>query len=333
MPMAHAQDVEPVEVAAPDIEATPAPAEEDPSPPVEVVPAPVTTQASAPAPEPEPAPPSADARERIEQAEALFAAESYEASIVEYERAYELLGGHPLQYYMLFNIGQAHERLFRYDAAIRNYQRYLEEGGPDAADRPQVQATLNALEGLLGQVVVRTNVLRAELWIDGARVGDAPAEVRVTGGRHTIELRAAGFSSGQDEFVLAAREVTEVRIELDELASGLHPAFFGIAAGATLVSAAVLAGFGISALRKHNETSALLLDPATEHAALQEDFEEAQSRALVADVFLGVTAALAAASIVLLLFTDFGDDEENERPELGVAVTPEGGALSVRWAL
>ena len=81
-----------------------------------------------------------------------------------HERIYELLEGHPNQFFVLYNLGRAYEELHRYDLAIQMYRRYLDEGGlcatvavlgaGDLADlshaHEHLQATAKALSDELG---------------------------------------------------------------------------------------------------------------------------------------------------------------------------------------
>lgn len=62
-----------------------------------------------------------EADERVEEGERLFAQGDYDGAVAQFERAYELVGAHPQRYLILYNIGQAHERRFRYDLAMRYY--------------------------------------------------------------------------------------------------------------------------------------------------------------------------------------------------------------------
>ena len=80
-----------------------------------------TVDASAPTPAP--AEPIVDAklaqaRAIVAAAEPLFIAGHYSAALAEYSRAYEVLEGHPRQYWVLHNLAACHERLFRYDVAL-----------------------------------------------------------------------------------------------------------------------------------------------------------------------------------------------------------------------
>lgn len=249
--------------------------------------------------------------ERQVQGEALFEAENYDAALVEFERVYDLLEGYPFQYFVLFNIGQCHERLFHYDQALAYYQRYLDEGGPEAEDRPTVEATIRALDGLLGTVVVTANVEGAEVWIDDRRVGTAPGSFRVPSGSHVVEIRSEGHSPARGETTVAARRETAIELLLEALGAdhGLPPAIFASGAGLTLGAVGVAIGFWVSAQVQHDAAVARAMrTDERQYELVQADLDAIAQSALIGDVMLGVAGALAIGSFVLFLFTDFSDD-------------------------
>ncbi len=249
-----------------------------------------------------------EARTRQGQGEAFFEADNYDAALVEFQRVYELLEGNASRYVVLFNIGQCQERLFRYDDALRSYQGYLDEGGPDADDRAGVEATIHALDGMLATLSVETNVEGGEIWVDGRRVGTAPASVRVPPGNHSIEVRSTGFSPGRQEVQVSSHASRTLRFVLEALGGGIHPAFFITGAVATAAALAVGIGFGVEALAAHDSTLAMAnsSDPAISGRVYEGDLHHIADLALVADVLYGVSGALAIGSLVMLLVTDWG---------------------------
>jgi tetratricopeptide (TPR) repeat protein len=129
-----------------------------------------------------------EARGHFRQGMAFAEAGNCGAAIQEFEAAYALV----MRASALYNIAQCEERLFRYDLAIRYYERYLQEADPDAEDRSAVQAALGTLRNLLGVVHITSNV-KAQVWIDDRLAGEAPGDVYVPAGGHSLELRADGF--------------------------------------------------------------------------------------------------------------------------------------------
>ena len=198
--------------------------EEAPAPPVEEPPPSAT-------PPVETTPPEAlqEARERVARATTLFDLNNYDAALVEFQRAYEILGEHPNRYLILYNIAQCHEMRFRYDEALRLYREYLFHGGLEADDRVPVETHIRELEALLATVRVRANAPNAEIFVDGRSIGTAPIAVGIAGGIRTIEVRAPGYISERRQVQLPAggEEILEFTLEqLSEEFGGIHQAYF-----------------------------------------------------------------------------------------------------------
>lgn len=253
-----------------------------------------------------------EARTHVQQGEALFERENFDAALAEFERAYQLLEGHPQRYFVLFNIGQCHERLFRYDRALAYYQRYLDEGGPQAEDRATVEATMRALEGLLATLEIRVNVPRAQVWIDDREVGTAPGTIRVPGGRHTVELRAPGYLPSRQEIQVASRATERVSVTLERAGGvgGVSPGFFLGSAGIAVVAAGLGIGFGVAALGARSDALDRLDDPVLRYQVGQGDRDDIDRLALTADIFFGVAALFGVGATVLLFLTDWGGHED-----------------------
>ncbi len=257
-----------------------------------------------------------EAEERLERGIALMEESDYDAALADFERAYELVGEHPTRYQLLYNIGKAHEKRFRYDLALEYYARFLDEGGPDVPHRAIVEATMSTLEGLLATLIIETNVGAAEVWVDDRHVGDAPGRVLIPGGRHIVELRAEGYTDDRQEVQIAPREEQTLSFELDELAEeyrGITPVFFWSSAGVAVVSLITGSIFGILAVAERNSVDDALNDPVMrfDRVLLEDKKQRIDDLALTADVFFGAALLFGATSVVLALFTDWGDESED----------------------
>ncbi len=266
----------------------------------------------------------ADARERVARGTALIEQEDYDAALAEFEAAYELLGDRPTRYLILFNIARAHELRFRYDLALRYYQRYLEEGGPDAQRRAEVEATLRTLEGLLATLEIASNV-PAEVWAGERMVGEAPGTVIVPAGRHTLELRAQGYMPGRREIQIAARQTQSLRFELSELGAG----FRGIDASVFWTSFAVaiaagLAGGSLSTAAYVRDRQLRELSPAEmlDATAREADLAEIRTYALASDILYGVAGLFALGALVFAFFTDWGGAAAEQSEQASVRIAP-----------
>lgn len=266
-----------------------------------------------------------EARERQARGRALLDAGDANGALVEFERVYALLEGHPRRYMALSNIGRCHQSLGQYDRALDYYRRYLEEGGPDAEDREAVQAASEALLGLLGTLELTTNVETAEVWIDNRRAGSAPGTLRVPVGRHAVELRAEGHSPARREIELAARQELTLRIELEALGgpSGIDPAFFWSGLALTLLTAGASGGVGAAFLVAHGDNEGRVADGTLAAG----DVAEERDLALVADVLLATAGALAIGTAVLGFVTRW--DTERDSPRVAVDLAPDRVAIVV----
>ncbi len=277
-------------------------------------------------------PPSSDppnvvqAREHLDRGTALLEQGNYDAALVEFMRAYDLVGEHPARPLILFNIARAHERLFRYDQALQYYSRFLEEAPADQPRRGEVQGTIAALEGLLATVQITSNV-PAEVWVDDREVGTSPGTVRIPGGSHVVLLRAEGYQDSRQQIQIAARETRALTFNLGELAAqyrGISPLFFWGAAG--LAAAAGLAGgaMGIVALTRRGDVDAQLADPVLRHdgGSLEAARAEIETYALVADVLFGTAGVFAITAVVLAFLTDWGGAPAEQAAAADLQVVP-----------
>jgi tetratricopeptide (TPR) repeat protein len=279
---------------------------------------------------PPPTPTEAEAMERFADAQALFERGDHAGALTEMERVYALLEGSATQYVILYDMGRAYEELFQYDRAISLYERYLAESPEDADDRADAQASLRALERLLGTIAITTNATGAHVWIGDADVGAAPGELRITAGHHVLELRAEGYEPVRREIDVAARTRLELDLPMSQLSDfhGISPAVFvstTVAAGLALV---VGIAIGTTALVMSNDAGGCpdrpmcSIDvPGTRRSI--NDF------ALAADVLYGAAGVFAIASVVLAFVTDWGGhDAATTGASLRVAPTLGGLVVS-----
>jgi len=282
-----------------------------------------------------PAPDTSEARRHFEQGRTLFDSGNFDAALPEFERAYELMGDRAERYILLFNLGQCHERLFRYDAALEFYRRYMEEGGPQAQDRAMVDGTIRALEGLLATIRVRSNAPGAEVWVDDRRVGTSPGDLRIPGGRHLVELRAPGFLPSRQEVQIPARTTHELAFALEALhrRQGIHRAYFWSAAGVAVAAGIVGGIFGGLALDARSGVDARLADPVLRYDVSEEDQQDIRRTALTADLFYAGAALFGVGAAVLVFLTDWrrgSVEAPSARASLGLGPLVLGRATGVQ---
>ena len=263
-----------------------------------------------------------EARERVARGTTLFDLDNYDAALVEFQRAYEILGEHPNRFLILYNIAQCHEMRFRYDEALRLYREYLFHGGLEADDRVAVEAHIRELESLLATVRVRTNAPDAEILVDGRSVGTAPIAVGIAGGIRTIEARAPGYIPQRRQVQLPAGGEETIEFMLQELSEefeGIHPAYFWTTMG--LTAAALIAGvvLGVQAISLHNEVRNQFDDEYDQWFVDPADVDRIGSYSLAADILYGTTALFAIGTLIFGLLADWDDDEEEERGAIEVS--------------
>ena len=280
-----------------------------------------------------------EARERFLTGVALARAGNCEGALAELRASLEIVE----RPNTLYNAARCYEELFRYDLAVQSYERYLAIAPSDESERAAVEATMRSLRNLLGTIVVRSNV-PAQVWIGDRVVGEAPGEVLVPGGRHALELRADGFIPVRREVEVAGRRSVEVTLELERAEvnvtnvenrtvqvteeGGAPPAVFYTGVGLTVAAGIVAAAFGGKALSERGRTEDL---SPFDREGIARGNERARDAALLSDVFLGVTGALAITTVVLFFLTDFDGDDEATRTEARLRVGPTRLELEVTF--
>jgi tetratricopeptide (TPR) repeat protein len=112
---------------------------------------------------------------------------------------------------LIFNVGQAYEKLGDVANALRSYREYLRLE-PQARDRAAVDASIRNLEARLRdrgvqQVTVLSTPPGAVLVLDGKVTGETPWTGEIATGHHTALVRATGYAEATTEFSLSDRAV------------------------------------------------------------------------------------------------------------------------------
>jgi tetratricopeptide (TPR) repeat protein len=232
----------------------------------------------------------------------LFNAGHYAAALAEYTRAYEILAGHPRQYWVLHNLAACNERLFRYDLAVELYEEYLRRAPPTESDRAEVSAILETLRSLLATLVVESSVT-GEVWLDDRRLGVAPGKWRVPAGHHIVEVRADRHESQRREVQLNAGQVKTDRFQLQLLSTyaGPSPGYFWAAVGLTGAATVTGATAGFMALNARQQG----VQQAELHLDTSEHAERTRRLALASDIGFGAAVVFGATATVLYFVTDW----------------------------
>lgn len=253
----------------------------------------------------------ARARTIVAAADHLFVAGHYAAALAEYTRAYEILEGHPRQYWVLHNLAACNERLFRYDMAIELYQQYLNRAPSTEDDRDEVSAIIKTLRSLLATLVVESGV-SGDVWLDDRRLGAAPGRWLVPTGRHTVEIRAQLYEAQRREIQLAPGEVQAVHFELQKLSAFAGPGrgYFWASAGLAGIAAITGAACGFAALNDRQQG----LREAELHLDTRAEAGRTRQWATAADVGFGTAILFGATAAVLYFVTDWSDAQPSDPP-------------------
>jgi len=254
---------------------------------------------------PTPDEPLARARAVVAIAEPLFLAGHYAAALAEYSRAYEILDGHPRQYWVLHNLAACNERLFRYDLAVELYEEYLRRAPVTEDDRREVEAILGTLRSLLATLVIETSV-PASVWLDDRQLGVSPGKWRVPAGRHIVEVRADHYEAARREVQLNPGHTHVDRFEMQLLYQGPPRGYFWAAVGLTGAAtvAGATAGFMALSARAQGRQNADLYQDT------QPDAERTRHLALAADIGFGAAVVFGATATVLYFVTDWRRPED-----------------------
>ena len=138
----------------------------------------------------------------------------YKDAIDLFRKANEL-DAHPE---LIFNVGQAYEKLGDVASALRSYREFLRLS-PGAADRATIEASIRNLEARLRergvqQLSVLSTPAGATLMLDDKVVGQTPWTGEIAPGKHIAVLRATGYPDTAKEFVLLADRAMDLDIAL-----------------------------------------------------------------------------------------------------------------------
>lgn len=223
------------------------------------------------------------ARALFEDGRRAFESGDFETALSRFQQAYDISHRTPL----LWNLATTLDRLRRDEEALAMFEQYL-AAEPEAANRTEV----------LGRIRVLRSAVEARRAETAAREAEAR---RLEEERRALdEARESGSGGGSS----ATDEAS---------GGGITPVVFIVGAGLTAVAGGVLIWSGIDTLTANdNYTRYFSESPSPnvpEAEGLYNSALDAQTRT---NVLIGVTAALAATTVVLAIFTDWDGDPPRE---------------------
>jgi hypothetical protein len=101
------------------------------------------------------------------------------------------------------------------EASKDAFETWREWVDVQAAEKRDITVSLVRGASGLGSLLVSSNIMGAEVFIDGKRVDTAPALVeKLTPGKRTVEVRAPGYLTKQQEVTVEAGKTTKITVEL-----------------------------------------------------------------------------------------------------------------------
>jgi len=288
------------------------------------------------------------AKKHFKQGTILYDEGNFKAALVEFKASYQAHPNWKIRYYLAVTL----QALHKFVEAEKELKLYLEEGAAEVTEekKAEVEDLLSSLSGVIGQLTVFTEPGGADLFMGDGGCCQVPlAEpLRLDVGTHKITAKMEGYESQTLDVEMPGGEAVEITVKLvkakpgvDETQPVVTPAasetkpkkhakpvpavaFYAVAGltGALLIGTAVTGGL---AMKNHRDFE----DTPEENVSSRKDLRD-KGRKLnaAADALLGLTAASAAALIVMGFFTNFPKKEKH-----GTAFTlspqKDGAALTV----
>lgn len=132
------------------------------------------------------------AREEFQHGVEFFQNNDYQRALDAFQEAYRLAPHASVR----LNIANCYQQLSRPVEALFHFERYLAEADhPAAAQRREIESTIRELRQRIGTITFQVTPDGATITIDSTDQRRAPVteSVRVTQGRHTVEIRLDGY--------------------------------------------------------------------------------------------------------------------------------------------
>jgi hypothetical protein len=258
---------------------------------------------------------------------------NFRAAQIEFQRAYKASP----HYKLLYNLGQTSLELQEDAAAVDYFSRYLQEGQSelDAERKREVELDIERLRARIATISVHCNQEGAEIYLDETLIGTSPLRepLKVSVGRRKLVAAKRGFPEAERVIDIGAGEHMSVTLELKPRATldvtnlqltAARPAAQsgGVSAAAWAGIATGLVAAGAATLSVLTAMSQNTYDQEIKHettpARLRAKRDDAKTKALIADVLWGATAASAGLTAILLLT----DGKPERDPNLALELSP-----------
>jgi hypothetical protein len=243
-----------------------------------------------------------EASDAFKEGQRLFDGADYLGAIDSFQKAYELRPHFLVQ----CNIALCHERQNDMIKAAEHYKRCLSEGADKTEKGETVKNSLERVEGRITWLKVDSQGAGGTIYVDGRRVGPAPARVPLNPGSHVVEVRRKGTIAATTTISTRGGEEKQVELTPTRAEDGskkvvsksrrrLHQAYFWSAAGLTVVFALVATITGVQTLGIHDDY---------EDNPSQELLDRGTNRRLVTNIMWAGAAVAAGSATALYFFSD-----------------------------
>ena len=255
----------------------------------------------------------AEAQQRFNRAVQLYEDEDYEASLVEFRKAYELVPN----YKLLYQIGQVSFRLKDYAGAYQAFERYLADGAGDITPerRRQVQEEANTARERTGRLVVTANVSGAVVTVDDVDKGKIPLSnsLLVSVGKRKVTVSAEGRPEVTQTVTVVGQETYKLKFDIPEAKKESEPAtttkespplmtawsWAGI--GTTVAFGVGATIFGVASLGAESDLKDMTYSGKPD-SKIKDQQSKIDNMALASDIFTAA-AVITLGTTLILTFT------------------------------
>jgi hypothetical protein len=287
---------------------------------------PSTSQQAAGKPSPEK---MEEARQRFERGLQMFDEKNFEAARVELERAYAIAP----TWKLLYNIGICYAQRGDYVEAVKDLERYLEEGGEQVKDerKEEVRKEMANLRPRIASVTIKTNVPDADLLLDDQPLGKVTTTpVWVNPGKRKFSVQKPGYVTGTEVVTPAGSDKVDLVIDLKPLPKASKTDVAPIIAWSVTGALAVGAGVtGYLSTRAQKSLDQERNSPTATASSLDDKSSQLKTGALVTDILMASTVVAAAASVYLTWFRK--DSDSPAAADVKVGVSPSGVSVLGRF--
>ena len=237
------------------------------------------------------APDSLDQAARLlfESARAAFNSGDYTTALARFRSAYDASARPGL----LFNIATTLDRLRQDDEALATFERFL-AADPNVSNRAEIDARIRSL---------RTAIETRDRTLREAREREEQVE------RERAEREAAERARQRDDDDTQPPPGGDV-----DSGGGMSPVLFFVAGGLTVVSGGLAVWAGLDTVSLNGDYEDYAASPGATREQAELLYNDASSRQLLTNLFIGGAALFGAAAAVLFFLTDWGSDDDEAAP-------------------